>query len=87
MECVCGNILSEKDTGCECGAVKVKSHVPTDTEMLDWLAENCFYPGECPDDGVFVCVSESLAPHLSFIGSNPHDARVLREAIQKAMRG
>ena len=58
---------------------------PTDTEMLDWLAQQVFYPRDTPTNGVFACVSEEYAPNGKFTGDPQNDARNFRVAIMQAM--
>lgn len=58
---------------------------PTDTEMLDWLAQQVFYPRDTPTSGVFACVSEEYAPNGKFTGDTENDARNFRSAIMQAM--
>lgn len=55
-----------------------------DKERLDWLATQCYLPGEHPDDGLLVIVSEKFAPYGSFTLNEKHDAAVFRAAIDAA---
>ena len=71
-----------RSVGCE--AALLDCRTPTDTEMLNWLSEQAYYPGEHPDDGVLVVVSEKYAPAGSFnVGQ---EAKALRDAICKCMQ-
>lgn len=53
----------------------------TDTEMLNWLAERCFYPDDHPNNRICVLVPESIAPYGSFTLNRIHDRMALRAAI------
>ena len=53
--------------------------------MLNWLAQQVFYPGDAPTSGVFACVSEEYAPNGKFTGDPKNDAKHFRVAIMQAM--
>ncbi len=57
----------------------------TDTEMLDWLSERCWFPNDHPNDVIVVLVPEKFAANGSFTLNPENDRKVLRNAIQKAM--
>lgn len=56
-----------------------------DKARLDWLSTQCYLPGDHPDDGLLVVVSEKFAPLGSFNLSPNNDAVALRAAIDAAM--
>lgn len=58
-----------------------------DKERLDWLASQCYYPYDHPQDGVFVVVSEHFAPHGAFTLERDGDRKSLRAAIDAAREG
>lgn len=81
-----GNVTDSehsKPVSVECG-VRLRRE-PTDTEMLDWLAQQVFYPGDTPTHGVFAVVSDGYAPHGKFTGDPENDAAQFRAAIKQAM--
>ena len=57
----------------------------TDMDRLNWLAERCYLPGDHPDDGILVVVSEKYSPMGSFSCNQANDREALRAAIDKAM--
>lgn len=58
----------------------------TDSEMLDWLAERCFFPNDHPDNDLIVLVPERFAKWGTFTMNVDNDKRVLRSAIRSAMQ-
>jgi hypothetical protein len=56
-----------------------------DTEMLNWLADRCYYPNDHPDDSIAVLVPDKFAPHGAFTCGNENDRAALRNAIEKAV--
>lgn len=77
------NQQHSQPVGVECG-VRLRRE-PTDTEMLDWLAQQVFYPGDTPTNGVFAAVSDDYAPNGKFTGDPVNDAAQFRAAIKQAM--
>ncbi len=57
----------------------------TDSDILDWLAERCFFPNDHPEDDLIVIVPERFAAWGEFTMNPQNDKRVLRRAILKAM--
>lgn len=57
----------------------------TDTEMLDWLAERCWFPNDHPNDVIAVLVPERFAQNGSFTLNPEKDRKALRKAIHRAM--
>lgn len=57
----------------------------TDTEILDWLADRCFFPDDHPSDKLVVLVPEKFSPVGSFTLLPENDRRALRSAIEKAV--
>lgn len=58
---------------------------PTDTEILNWLAEQCFLPDDRPNTGVYAVMSEQYAPLGAFTGDNERDHATFRIGVIKAM--
>lgn len=61
--------------------------LPSDTDMLNWLAQRCYLPGDHPDDGILVVVSTEFSPLGEFTCNEENDNAALRRAIARAMRG
>ncbi len=57
----------------------------TDTEMLDWLARECYLPEDHPSNQLCVLVPESVLPLGAFTMNPENDKKVLRDAIQREM--
>ncbi len=57
----------------------------TDTEMLDWLARECYLPEDHPINDICVLIPESVAPLGAFTLNPENDKKVLRYAIQCQM--
>jgi hypothetical protein len=57
----------------------------TDTEMLDWLSERCFFPNDHPEDDLIVIVPERFAAHGAFTMNAENDKAEFRNAVRKAM--
>lgn len=55
-----------------------------DVERLDWLSAQCYLPGEHPDDGLLVIVSEKYAKLGAFTCRPKDDQAALRAAIDAA---
>lgn len=53
----------------------------TDTEMLDWLAERCWFPNDHPDNEIAVLVPEQFSPLGSFTCNRYDHRKALRAAI------
>jgi hypothetical protein len=51
---------------------------PDDTELLNWLADRCYYPS----DRICVLVPEEISANGSFTLNQEHDRKALRLAIQ-----
>lgn len=57
----------------------------TDTEMLDWLARECYLPEDHPINAICVLIPETISPIGAFTMEPKNDRRELRRAIQSAM--
>lgn len=62
------------------------SSVLSDTELVNWLAQQCFLPGDYPESGIFVVVPEEFAPLGAFTGNPEGDNKAFREALTRAMK-
>jgi len=59
--------------------------IPSDTEILNWLAQRCYLPGDHPDDGILVVVSTEFSPLGEFTCNEKNDNAALRRAVARAM--
>ncbi len=53
----------------------------SDTEMLNWLADRCYYPNDHPNDKICVLVPEEISANGSFTLNTENDRNALRAAI------
>ncbi len=53
----------------------------SDTEMLNWLSDRCYYPNDHPSDKLCVLVPESVSANGSFTLNTENDQNALRAAI------
>ncbi len=58
----------------------------SDTEILDWLADRCYYPNDHPSDRICVLVPESVAATGSFTLDRENDRNALRDAVIHSKR-
>jgi len=53
----------------------------SDTELLNWLADRCYYPNDHPMEKICVLVPESISSPGSFTLNRETDRNALRAAI------
>lgn len=56
----------------------------TDTEIVDWLSAQCFFPDDHPHDQLIVIVPEKFAASGAFTMNPENDKQALRKAVEKA---
>ncbi len=53
----------------------------SDTDIVNWLADRCYYPEDHPQDKICVLVPESISAPGSFTLNRETDRNALRAAI------
>lgn len=79
----CSGIPAERPTH----APESQAQGPSDSEMLDWLIAECYFPDDHPKNGIFLCAGEDAIPHGGITLNPIKDAKIVRAAIASAMKG
>ncbi len=58
----------------------------TDCEILNWLADRCYYPNDHPNDKICVLVPEEISKPGSFTLNAENDRAALRAAVGYQIR-